>query len=163
MTRIGDIFEIPVRDMHRAYGQYIFKDRQQGPLIQVFDLITTQPNIDIDDIQNAKPLFPPVITGLNAAIRTKLWNVVGNLPVRNFVYPKFVSAHYDEKTGEAYRWFIWDGETYIDVGTTLSDEQKKLEYLIVWSPYDVMTRIETGEYPYPYGELIKHNKFVPLR
>jgi hypothetical protein len=77
--------------------------------------------------------------------------------------PNFVSAYYDEKTGEAYQWFVWDGENYSRVGSRLPDELKKLEYLVVWHPYNIPERIETGVYPYPYGDLIKNNKFVPLK
>lgn len=162
MIKIGDIFEIPLKERLKAYGQYIYKDKEQGPLIQVFDSIVEETTpFNISKIHTTKALFPPVITGLFAAVRTGLWRVVGNLPIEDFVYPKFVSAYYDEKTGEAYQWFIWDGQEYIRLGSILSNDHKNKEYLIGWSPHDIVYRIETGKYPYPYGDLIKHNKFRP--
>jgi hypothetical protein len=48
------------------------------------------------------------------------------MPVQGFVYPKFISPFWDDKTGKARKWF----------------------------PYNVVYRIETGEYPYLYGNLI---------
>lgn len=164
MIKIGDIFEIPLKDSKKTYGQYIYKDIKQGPIIQVFDLIINEDiPLNISDLIFAKPLFPPIITGLQAAIRVGLWHVIGKMDVKNFTYPKFVSAYYNEKTGEAYKWFVWDGEKYDQIGSKLPNELKNLEYLIVWSPYDVIYRIETGHYPFPYGDLIMNNKFIPLK
>jgi len=159
MVRIGDVFEIPLSDGRRAYGQYVFKDKM-GPLIQIFDLISEN-RIDIDSIKRAQPLFPPVITGLRAAIRTRMWTIIGRFAVEGFKYPGFIGALYDEKTGEARMWYFWNGEKDIQIGEKLPEEYKSLEYLVVWSPYDVIGRIETGIYPFPYGDLIKHNSFVP--
>lgn len=159
MVRIGDVFEIPLTYGRRTYGQYVFNDKM-GPLIQIFDLISEN-RIDIDSLKHANPLFPPVITGLRAAIRAGLWTIIGRFAVEGFKYPGFISALYDEKTGEARMWYFWDGEKDIQLGVKLPEDYKKLEYLVVWSQGDVTRRIETGEYPYPYGDLIKHNRFVP--
>jgi hypothetical protein len=86
---------------------------------------------------------------------------VGNQPVSNFAYPGFVSTFYNQSTGEASTWYLWNGNESIRLGRRLPDKYKKKEYLTVWSPYDVAERIETGEYPYPYGDLIKYNKYKP--
>jgi hypothetical protein len=161
MIKIGDVFEIPFRAQEKAFGQYLIRDEKQGPIIQVFDLIQEDPLSDIEYLNTRKLLFPPIITGLFAAIRTGLWHIIGKLPIQKIAYPKFVSAYYDHITGEAYRWFVWDGGKYIHVGNPLPKEYKKHEYLIVWNPYDVMHRIETGEYLFPYKDLIQKNKFVP--
>ena len=159
---IGDIIEMPLSNGRKVFGQYVFMDKKMGPLVQVFDLITEHP-IQLEQLKDAKALFPPVITGLFAAIRTKLWHVIGHLPVEGFVYPKFVSTFYNEKNGKAGVWFMWDGEKSIRIGDKLSPEYKKLEYLVVWDPHDVVHRIETKEYPYPYGDLIQRNAFTPRK
>ncbi len=162
MVKVGDIFEIRLEDERKAYGQFVFKDKKQGPLVQIFNLIANEgDNFTPDEIKKSGDRFPPVITGLQAAIRAGLWRVIGKLPIVEFSYPRFVSAYYDEKTGEAYRWFVWDGEKTIQIGKELPIEYKGLEYRVVWSPYDVTYRIESGEYPYPYGDLIKYNRFTP--
>jgi hypothetical protein len=163
MVRVGDIFEIPLSGNRKTYGQYVYKDKKQGPLIQVFDcIINSEIHFDKDFI-NKGHLFPPIITGLTAAIRVGLWCVVGKSSVINFNYPMFVSSLWDEKTGEVQKWFLWNGDKFIPNGPILPVEYKSFEYLIVWSPYDVVYRIETGEYPFPYGEMINNNKFTPIQ
>ena len=81
--------------------------------------------------------------------------------VQNFVYPNFIATEYNEKTGKASIWFLWNGERYLRIGPELPEKYKELEYLMVWSPYDVVHRIEIGEYPFPYRDLIMHNEFTP--
>ena len=160
MVKIGDVFEIPLSDDRFAYGQYVFSDSKMGPLIQVFNLITKN-KIHIEKLGDVKPLFPPIITGLFAAIRTGMWKVIGRQAIKGFVYPNFISTFFDDKTGNARVWFLWNGKESVRIGSQLPDEYKKLEYLMVWSPQDVVKRIETGEYPFPYRELIQNNKFNP--
>ena len=159
--KLGDIVEIPLRDEKKAYGQYVYWDKKMGPLLQVFDLIGVN-NVRVEEIDNAKPLFPPVITGLNAAVRTGLWKIVGNLPVKNFVYPGFISTFFDDKTGKASIWYLWNGNEEISLGNRLPKKYRKMEFLVVWSPLDVVERIETGVYLYPYGDLIRFNHYKPM-
>lgn len=159
--KIGDVFEIPLSNRLKAYGQYVFKDIKIGPMIRVSELIT-QNEVSICQLNFDKLLFPPLFTGLIAAIRTGLWNIIGHVPVNNFNYPKFVSAIYDQKTGKVKIWYLWDGKEYTKIGFNLPEEYKILEYLIGWAPQDIATRIETGIYPFPYRELIQNNQFTPL-
>ena len=85
--KIGDVIEIPLPDGRKAYGQYIFWGEKMGPLLQIFDLISKD-NLELADINDAKPLFPPIITGLFAAIRTGMWRVIGNHPISNWTLAK---------------------------------------------------------------------------
>src|SRR6266545_8183508 len=98
---VGDIFEIPLSDGRKAYAQYVFRDPKQGPLIQVFDYFG-ESNFHMEDIRNAKPLFPPVITGIGAAVKTGLWKVVGHAKITNFVYPTFIASGF-QKMDESKR------------------------------------------------------------
>lgn len=157
---LGDVFEIPLSGDKRAYGQFVYWDKENGPIIQVFNLISEEVQ-PIDEIVKSGPMFPPVITGLFAAIRQNVWRVIGHRPVDNFVYQPFVATMYNGKTGKAGKWFLWDGEKYIEIGERLPDELKKHEFLVVWSPYDIVDRIETGVIPFPYKELIQFNEFTP--
>ncbi len=161
MVKIGDIFEIPLSDNKFAYGQYVYKDKM-GPIIQVFDFISIN-RIRLDQINRMRPLFPPIITGLFVAIRLGIWQVIGKKSVNQFVYPNFVSAYYDEKTGKVNTWFLWNGERYINIGSILPSKYRNLEYLISWNPEDVVNRIETGKYIFPFRDLILNNEFVPKR
>jgi hypothetical protein len=156
--KVGDIFEIPLSKGRKAYGQYLHHSKM-GPIVQVFDLISD--NVTIDQIVSSNLLFPPVITGLYAAIKNGYWKVIGYRPILGFVHPKFVSTLYDQDTGKAGIWFLWNGEIDIQIGPVLPSEYKNLEFLVVWDPTNVVHRIETREMPFPYGDLIKNNEFIP--
>ncbi len=144
--RVGDVVEIPLPSGRKAYAQYVFQDHENGPLIQVFDLVSEH-SVQIDAIRQAKPLFPPVITGLFGAVRTGLWKVVGRLPVDDFAYPRFLWPLYDDKVDKVVAWNLWDGQKRIPIGRKLPRQYRELEQLVVWAPEDVAERIESGENP----------------
>jgi hypothetical protein len=163
-VKVGDIFEIPLSGGKKAFGHYVFEDLKKGPLIQVYDLIVNESEeVDVDALMRKPALFPPVITGLFAAIRTGMWKVIVNTPVKKFKYPGFVNTFWDEKTGKARIWFLWDGKKETKLGWELPDKYKKLEFLVGWSPHSVVERIETGIMPYPYKDLIENNEYDPNR
>lgn len=149
-VRVGDIFQIPLSDGRMAYGQYVYRDKKHGPIIRIFDVIT-EDDVDFDTIRDrlvrAQLLFPPVITGVYAAVKTGLWKVIGRLPVDDFEYPKFINV-LDENYHPISDWFLITKDKTIRLGKRLPSKYKNLEILAVWSPYDVVHRIETGENPY---------------
>ena len=49
------------------------------------------------------------------------------------------------------------------LGKKLPKRYKKLEFLVVWSPHNVVERIETGEIPFPYKDLIDKIEFEPIK
>ncbi len=144
--KIGDILEIPLSDGRRAYAQYVWRDKLMGPMIRVFDVITEE-RVDIDVLRGASLLFPPVFTGLYAAVRTGLWQIIGRLPVDDFTYPKFIWPLYDDKVDKVRNWALWDGEKEIHIGRKLPNRYRGLEQLVGWAPQDVAERIETGQNP----------------
>ena len=164
-AKVGDVFEIPLLDGRKGYGQYVFRDDNHGPLIQVYDLIVNnEEDIDIETIIESPALFPPVFTGVFAAIRQGLWKVVGNTPVKDFIYPKFVNTFWDDKTGKARSWFLWDGEKETKLGWELPEEYKNLEFEIVWDPHGISERIENGgEMLWPFKDLVENNAYTPLK
>jgi hypothetical protein len=162
MIKVGDVFEIPLSGNRKAYGQFVYKSKM-GPLIKIFDIITSEKDASLQELENAEPLFPPVITGLYAAIRVGLWQKIGKLPVGDYSETKFVSSWWNDKTGEVYDWSLWDGTQFIGLGKKLPEQYKRLEYCIVWDPNNIVWRIENNEIPYPYGELIKFGSFTPRR
>jgi hypothetical protein len=162
MIKIGDVFVIPISGNRKAYGQYVCKSKS-GPMIKVFNIITGEKEASLDELGIAGSLFPPVITGLNAAIRMGLWQKKGKLPVGDYSETQFISSWWDDKTGEVYHWSLWDGKQYIRLGKDLPEKYKELEYDVVWSPYDIVWRIENNEIPFPYGDMIKFGRFTPKR
>ena len=148
--RIGDVFEISLSDGRKAYGQFLFKDERMGPLIVVFDLLISDdssPEHVLNRVSVARPLFPPVITGLFAAVSTGLWKVIGHVSIEEFTYPGFVSAMH-ENYKQRGPWYLWNGEEYILLGHNLPEKYKDLEFLVIWDPHDIPHRIETGQNPY---------------
>jgi hypothetical protein len=97
MVKVGDVIEIPLSDGRSAYAQYVHKDKM-GPMIRIFDVLTDQ-KIPVEQLRKARLLFPPVITGLLAAIRTGLWKKIGHMPVQEFVYPNFYRIQSKWKAG----------------------------------------------------------------
>lgn len=162
MVKVGDLFEITLTNERCAIGHFVYRDKNNGPFIQVFKYISDKKDFNIEKAIHANYMFPPVITGLGAAIRTGLWQIVGKKTVNDFVYPKFISAFWDDKTGKVTNWFLYNGSSYEKLGPILPVEYKNLEYLVVWSPHDIIYRIETGEIPFPYGDMIKNNRFTPI-
>jgi hypothetical protein len=160
MIRVGDVFEIPLSEGRTAYGQYIQKSKM-GPIIKIFDILTTNENKSISSLTQAGSPFPPVITGLFAAIRTGMWKKVGKTPVIMEQTPQFISSLWNDKTGEVYSWSLWDGDKFTALGKDLPEKYKNYEYLVVWDPSDIVWRIETNEIPFPFGEMIKFGKFTP--
>ncbi|MDI7278173.1 MAG: Imm26 family immunity protein [Anaerolineae bacterium] len=144
--KIGDIVEIPLSDGRRAYAQYVCRDRLMGPMIRVFDLLAEE-GVDIDVLRGAGLLFPPIFTGLYAAVRAELWRVVGRLPVDDFAYPKFIWPLYDDKLDQVREWSLWDGQKEIPLGRKLPQKYRGLEQLVGWAPEDVAERIRTGQNP----------------
>lgn len=156
----GDIFEIPLPNGKKAYGQYLHYSKM-GPIVRIFSLISTG-EVTVDQILGSKPLFPPIITGLFAALKERRWKIIEHHPITDFAHPMFVTTLYDQRTGKAGVWYLWDGEKDIRIGPILPEKYKECEFLVVWDPSNVVDRIMTGEIPFPYGELIKNNKFTPL-
>lgn len=144
--RVGSILEIPISDGCRAFGRYLHRDAQQGQILQVYDVILKgNESINTESLKNAKNLFSPVFVGISAALRAGLWRIVGYLPVENFTYPGFLSAHWSGEPLVVNRWFFWDGTHYISLGKKLPEEYKKYEYIGGYAAQDIAKRIETGE------------------
>jgi hypothetical protein len=144
--KIGDVLKIPLPDGRSAYGHYIFNDPQKGPLVQIFDLITNR-HVEIEELIDSKPLFPPIVTGIKHAVRSGRWKVIGNYPVTNFQYPKFLMGVADSN-GNVNTWWLWNGQKEICLGSNpIPDEYKSLELLWGWSLEKIEQRIQTGSDP----------------
>jgi hypothetical protein len=160
LIRVGDVFEIPLTGNRKAYGQYVYKC-ELGPMIKIFDIINKDRDANLQDLMKAGSLFPPVITGLYAAIRVGLWQKIGKLPVEDYSDTKFILPRWDDKTGIVLYWSLWDGKKFFRLGKELPEKFKNLEMCGAWSPYDIIWRIENNEIPFPYGDMIKYGRFTP--
>ncbi len=158
MIRIGDVFEITLSENRKAYGQFIEKS-DAGPVIVIFKKISNSEDLKIEELKNLGYFFPPVITGLQGAIKLGLWKKIGKMPVKKISPIRFISCSRDLKTGEILEWFLRENNKYYKLGKELPKEYKNYEYDVVWSPYDINWRIENNEVPTPYKNWIENNKW----
>ncbi|MEN4013084.1 MAG: Imm26 family immunity protein [Bellilinea sp.] len=144
--RVGSVFEIPLGGNRKAFGRYLHKDLQSGPIIHIFNTIldNTQ-EINISKLPDFGNMFPPVFVGLHAAIREGYWKIVGFIPVKNFHYPGFITAHWGGDPPKIHQWLLWDGKQYRSLGSKLPEKYKNFEFYGVYTAYDITKRIETGE------------------
>lgn len=78
------------------------------------------------------------------------WKIIGNIPVKNFVYPNFIWKEGGPESKiivTRSHWFLYDGQKDIEIGKSLPDQYKNFEYKSNYSPGAVIERILTGKNP----------------
>lgn len=165
--KTGDIVQLPLQDETYAIAQIVLLDFKKGaplnPLLRVLDgRYRMEEVVNIDKIDLTNQLFPPVITGVGGAVKHGYWKKIGHRNVENFIYPSFISTIWSETTYEAGIWYLRNGTRTVILGKNLPEEYKCLEFDIILDPHDVNKRIETGKITYPFGELIRYNRFTPI-
>jgi hypothetical protein len=114
-----------------------------GFLVQVFDRLSDHP-IKIEELNESKPLFPPVFVGLQAALSSGRWKRIGNVPVTNFKFPLF-RATSATKPGKYDNWWLFDGQRQQFLGA-LPTELQNLEVEVAWGYEMLEHRIATGNH-----------------
>lgn len=143
--RIGDICEIPLPSGKKGFAQYVHYDKNFGPVVQVYALVTdTTPSVD--EILRSGAKFPPVITGVQSAVKVGLWSVIGHAEIGAPIALRFRNGVPD-KTGKVQVWWLYDGERETRVGR-LPPGAERYELLIVWAQDALAKRIDTGENPF---------------
>lgn len=145
VLKVGECFEIPLPSGRKAYAQYILRDNRKpgglGTLIQVFDIISDHP-VELQEVQTAGALFPPVYVGLQATVRSGRWRRIGWLPVSPFEFPLFRRS-WGTKPGTYHDWRIGDGQKWEFVGD-LPVACRSLEMWVVWGDELLENRIASG-------------------
>lgn len=150
IIRVGDIYKVPITKKKHAYAQYYHQWRL-GSIIRVFDVVTSK-DLKPEEIIKFDLLFPPKHMGLRPAVREGGWEKIGNLPVKDFVMPKFKSGLPDNR-GVVNNWWLIDGDKTISLGEKLPNKYKKLERSGTWSYHDIVKRIKNkGKIPYKAWE-----------
>ncbi len=162
--KIGDVFEIPLSDGRKAYGQYVFQNN--GPIIRIFNYFTSgveQPSLQ--KIDTSDLIFPPVHVGLHGAIKQKVWKIIGELPTNDYIYKGFLN-HSEvlpmpkDRTDpvKIQSWALWNGEKYIELGEKLPKQYDDYESGAIYPPDMIVERIETGFDMFEYPK--KYNRFL---
>ncbi len=161
--KIGDVIEILLPQKKKAFCQYLFTDKI-AMIVQIFNMIVTRNKIvELQSILDSGNMFPPVAVMLKKALNHENWKVIGNLPIKDNTYHPFVSACFNSKTGKSGRWFLWNGNEHVLIGRRLTKKYKCLEYHVIWPAGSIVKRIVTREPPFPYADLIAHNRFTPKK
>ncbi|HEX7018163.1 MAG TPA: hypothetical protein VF209_04630 [Patescibacteria group bacterium] len=86
------------------------------------------------------------------------WKVVGNIPIKDFTFPKFLWKEGGSHSLAPSMWYLYDGETDITIGKTIPQKYSDLEYKANYSPTSIVDRILTGEKP--QEKLIKQSSSI---
>jgi len=127
-----------------SYCQYVYRVEKFGDVVRVFRQITTEPLSSHDGLETEELLFPPVFVALVAAVRGKLWQLIGNIPVEEFVLPRFRFTM-GTKPGTYHDWRIWNERKTINIGN-LPAEMRSLELKCIWGCEALTERIVAGTY-----------------
>jgi hypothetical protein len=144
VIKVGDYFEIPLKDGRFTYCRLMHRGSELGFLVQVFDLFRATSPASIEELRDARPLFPPVFVGLLATVRSGRWKKIGNAPVTYFAHPKFRQTM-GTKPGTYSDWTIWDGLKTVTIGK-LPSEYRSLELKCVWGDEGLEERIMQSSY-----------------
>lgn len=158
IVKLGDVFEIPLTDGRKAYGQYVYRE-SGGPIMRIFDYFTLPgEKPDLQEIDTKKLIFPPVYAGIMGAVRANAWKVIGELPFDDYKFEGFLNFIPEIGTNKIKLWALWDGETSHDLGSSLPKKYVKFETTAVYPADLIVERIETGFNMFDYPK--KHNRFL---
>lgn len=160
----GDVFKIRVSEKEVGFFQYLLLDPCQlnSEVIRVFNFRGNEKDkINLELIfSSGIDFYSHVI--IKSGIRLGLWNKVENYPIeKDFDAPYFrdTFGHDDEYEGnkiiykKSNSWNIWQAGYSFDSRKNigfLSKEYELIDIGIVYSPNEVIHRMLTGKYSYPY-------------
>ncbi|MDC8098669.1 Imm26 family immunity protein [Chryseobacterium rhizosphaerae] len=162
ITKIGDIFSVPINEKEKKYMQLIAFDLAQlnSDTIRAFKRIySIDENPSKEEIINDKiDFYAHCVTKFG--IKLNLWEQIGNsLNIGNIKDPIFKSTDdYGYKENEqpvkvSYNWYVWriNDKNRTKVGR-LEGENRNAEIGLIVNPYDILDRIKTGQYNFFYPD-----------
>ncbi len=156
--KIGDVFEVSLKSNEntKKYFQVIAFDSTQlsSSVIRAFKKKynpTEKPSLS-EIIRDEIDFYAHCSAKLG--VKLDLWQKVGNIAdvgnISNLLFRG--TSDYGRKLGEepvkvSNNWYVWrvNDENFTNVGK-LTGEYQKAEIGLVFSPYDIVDRINTGEY-----------------
>jgi len=139
--KLGDVFAIDLPDGRIGYVHVLYVHPKYGYLVQVLDRITRE-EISETDLTDTGGQFPPVFVDLIGGVKSGSWKKIGNLPIRDFVFPTF-RLTVATKPGTYENWWLWSGAERRFIGK-LPAEMRSLEVEQVWGYEILAERIATG-------------------
>lgn len=159
-TKIGDVFSVKINDTKKKYFQLIAFDLTQlnSDVIRAFRKeysITDEPQLE-EIINGEIDFYAHCVTKFG--IKLGLWEQVGNLTdvgkTDHIVFRG--TSDYGVRAGQepvkvSEKWYIWhiNDDDFTTVGK-LEGVNRKAEIGVVVNPYDIVHRIQTGQYNFVY-------------
>jgi len=150
VTRLGDIFEVPLEDNFKAYFQYIMRDFTElnGDVIRVFKPRYRQDDVlDLEDVVQTDIEFY-VHTSVLPGAKQGLWNKMGNIKVPvDIERPCFRGTDDDDPSIKiSERWYIWraNDENFTYVGK-FTKKYHHCDRGGIFPPFAIKNRIQTGD------------------
>jgi len=157
VTKIGDIFSVPINDKSKKYFQLIAFDLTQlnSDVIRSFKKeypINVDP--DLEEVVNSEVQFyAHCVT--KWGVKLGYWGQVGKsnyLGDLSHVLFRDTNDYGEKEYIEiSHKWYVWhiNDPDFVRVGN-LEGENRKAEIGMVMSPANVVHRIRTGEYNLPF-------------
>jgi len=157
-TKIGDIFSVKLNENSKKYFQYVANDLLQlnSDVIRTFKTIyNINENPDLYEIVKKEIDFVAHCV-INLGTKMNIWTKAGNVEFNQKLQTIFRSSNdYGSKPGEqvdiSYNWRVWQiGDFDFIRCQNLIGENRNAEIGIVMSPFDILTRMQTGKYDFSY-------------
>jgi len=154
ITKIGDVFSVPLDGGSKKYFQYVANDLTQlnSSVIRAFKStypIDSSPDL-LQVVAGDVDFYAHVV--LKWGIKMKLWERVGNLSFTDKLDVLFRASndYGNPSIKTSHNWRVWKiGEDDQRVGK-LGGEYLKAEIGVVVDPPSVVHRLRTGEYSFVY-------------
>lgn len=162
VTKIGDIFSVPINDKEKRYMQLIAFDLIQlnSDVVRIFEkkyAIGDNPNID-EIIKDKILIYTHCATKFG--VQLNLWEKVGKSPnvgnIREIIFKD--TNDYGHKQGEepiklSHNWHIWriGDDKFTNVGK-LEGENRKAYIGLVINPLGIVELAKGNKYPDNYPD-----------
>lgn len=162
ITKIGDVFSVPINETEKRYMQLIAFDLTQlnSDVVRAFKKVyPINENPSVEEVINDEIFFHAHCV-TKFGVQLDLWEKVGkNLNIGNINNIIFKgTSEYARKEGEdpiliSDKWYIWriNDEKFTRVGK-LEGENRKAEIGLIVNPYDILERMKTGNYGFFYPD-----------
>lgn len=153
-TRIGDVFSVKLDSGTKRYFQFVANDVTQlnSDVIRAFrKAYPVDASPDLTVVVGGEVEFY-AHTMVNLGIRMGCWEKVGRAAEVGEVDVLFRNSDDsgDPHAKISHKWYVWRiNQPFVYVGK-LEGERKKAEIGIVLNPRDIVDRMQTGQYRFPY-------------
>ena len=160
----GDIFKVKLGNDEVGFFQYLLLDPADliSEVIRVFTYRAKEvDNYDLEDVVQSKVDFFAHVVIL-FGYSTNLWEKIGNVPLeKDLDRPLFrsVFGEKDEFEGtrilykKSNKWQVWRAGDPFESRRSLgwiTEENKDIDIGNVHPPNEIINKMKTGEYTYPY-------------